>query len=976
MSSDGLHIPSLEPQSSCHLFYCNIQGLSRPQKSDELSIFLESLQSKPSLLCLSEHWLNAANIFVLNSLSGFKNVSAFCRSDSIRGGVCILAELGLCVDSIKFLSESSVEGYFECCGVLIKSPSPAVFVCVYRPPKNDNESLSIFFENLDTMLKKLFKKFRNFNITLAGDFNIDTCSDTQKKLDFLNALKSFNLEPKVSEPTRVTSYSKSCIDNIFTNYIPTCVDLVETGLSDHFGILVNIRTASNRNNKLKPATNFKRKFTDQNIQTFGSNLMEVPWPDLFSSNVTDVNSMFKSFMHRTRLEFFACFPLKPSKNNHKCSTNKWMTKGLSISSARKRYLHDLSKASNDVVFITYVRRYKLIFNKCVRLAKLKFNERFINSSKNKTKATWEVVKRETGGTVRATAIDKIVNNGETVTDTGEIADLMNQHFLNVCTKLGTKPSVQAAISFVPRTERLQELHFFQSTTEKEILNIIKSIKSKRSAGWDEISPFLLKKCSNSLVTPLTFLVNCSLQEGVFPNVLKFSCVKPIPKKPNSETLDQFRPISLLSTFSKIFEIVVCRRLVAFLNLNEFFDVRQFGFQRGKGTEDAIFDFLEKVSSSVDRSQFTVGAFCDLSKAFDCVDFAVLMAKLRCCGIGGVALDWLSSYFTDRQQKVVIDSNSQSNYEKVISGVPQGSILGPLLFLIYSNDLPVVINKGQVVLYADDTSVIVSHEKKESASNILLEQFQLLDKWFSANGLKLNPDKTQLVNFHLNNRLSPQNDSSYLPNCFSVVSSLRFLGVEIDSSLTWQPHINKLLPKLCRAYYAMMTLSHVVGLQTLREVYFAYFHSHLSYGITFWGNSSEAIKAFYMQKRIIRLMTKLPFNEPCRPLFKQLKILPLPSLHILKSLIFVYSNPDKFYGKNHVHQHFTRNSAVVQYPNHRTTFFEKAPWYSCTTLYNSLPGHIKSEPSLKSFKHKLHNLLLEHCFYSVPEYLAWSSKRST
>lgn len=956
------------------VFCCNLQGLSRAQKSDEFSLFLESIQPKPSLLCISEHWLVEDNLFILNNIVGYKLISAFCRSKSIRGGVCVLAENALLVDQIEFLSGYSVEGFFECCGVLVKAPLQSVYISVYRSPKNDIASIEKFFQHLDQALNKLFTKYKYFKIYVCGDFNINTMTDSNIKQNFFNIMRSYSLKPKVILPTRVTALSESCIDNVFSNFNLSSITLVETGLSDHCGVLTDFLLTKVQVKTTNDKVQLRRKFSDENIKSFEERLMAMPWQSIFSCNsgeLLDVNNLYKSFLNVTRLEFFACFPLKPVRL-YEGTAKQWMTKGLLISSERKRLLHTQSKRSNDVVFKAFVRRYKLIFNKCVKLAKLRSNERFIESSKNKSKAVWEVVKRETGRRTSQPKIEAVVSDGVVVSGARDVAVLMNKHFLDVCKNLGCEPSIEGAVSLVPESGHYPRLHCFQPTSEREVFGIIKSLDSKKSSGWDEVSPFLIKKGVKAFVKPLTFLINKSLKEGIFPELLKISNVKPIPKKSKSQSVDQFRPVSLLSTFSKIFEIVVMKRLVEFLRLREFFDCHQFGFQRGKGTEGAIFEFLERVSSAVDRSQYTVGAFCDLSKAFDCVNFSVLTAKLRCSGVDGVALSWLTSYITDRQQRVVIDYYSHSEFQRVTSGVPQGSILGPLLFLIYANDLPKAISKAHIVLYADDTSVIVSNKSREITSALLIEQFHLLQHWFSVNGLKLNPDKTQLMNFHLNHRLTPQNDSSYLPSEFNLATSFRFLGVEIDSCLTWQPHISKLLSKLSNALYAMRTLSSVIGLQIMLQVYFAYFQAHISYGIIFWGNSTDAFKVFRLQKRAIRLITKSPFNDPCSQHFRRLKILPLPSLYIFRCLLFVHANYEKFFDNNHIHTHFTRNSSMLQYPNHRTTFFEKAPWYSCMKIFNSLPNHIKTEPSPKSFKTLSRNFLLEHCFYSVQEYLTWPS----
>lgn len=477
----------------------------------------------------------------------------------------------------------------------------------------------------------------------------------------------------------------------------------------------------------------------------------------------------------------------------------------------------------------------------------------------------------------------------------------------------------------------------------------------------------MKSCAHSLCRPLTDLVNLSLKEGIFPDLLKFTIVKPLKKNPQKSCIDNLRPVALLTSLSKVFEKVVYNRLYSYFKNSELFTSCQFGFQKGKSTSDAIFEFLNAVSSAVDGSQYTVGAFCDLSKAFDCVDHEILIGKLWCYGVRGLALDWIASYLYNRHQKVVISQGAESGFLPVSSGVPQGSILGPLLFLVYINDLPMALPNDSVFLYADDTSFVLSHKNKSTLSSSLTTALQNLSSWFNANNFLLNSAKSQFINFFVNNRSSVHSDSAYLSSDINVVPSAKFLGVVLDSCLTWRQHISQLLPKLGNAFFALLTLSHSVDERILKQVYFAYAHSQLSYGVIFWGNSPDSGKIFLMQKRIVRIVARAGFRDPCKPIFQRLQILPLPSIYIFQCILYVRLNWNKFIQNNHTHSYLTRNANILQYPLHKTSFFEKAPFYSAIKLFNHLPVSIKCEVSDKVFRKKLFSFLLANCFYSTSEF---------
>jgi hypothetical protein len=969
----GTHVPAHSRSSHVTIMHCNIQGLTQRLKLDCFNVFLSTLSPIPKVLCLTEHWFGEQNMFLLDKISGFKVIANFPRKRFIRGGACVLVEDQLAAEPLQSLNAFSEEGIFECASVIIKSAQPIIVICIYRPPKKDRVSFNKFYSILDLLLRKAFMKFKFTKVCIAGDFNIDLLTDDCFKSDFLNILNCYNLHPNFLTPTRITPTSKTCLDNIFSNFKPHSCKTVATGLSDHFGNLVT--TDFEIPNNVPDVPLSKRCFSEDNIQNFLSELLSQEW-DSILNNELNINDAYKMFLGKVRRALFSAFPVKSFKKSpSRKGPKSWITNGLRISSVRKRQLHELSKGHNDPNFLAYVRKYKSIFKKCVKAAKIKNNNDYISKSSNKVKAVWEVVAKESGGKVGSRKeVDKICINGFLITDKQKIANTLNDHFCNVTRNLNLKPKILDALELVPdRVMPEDTFTCFPLVTEREVSLVIQTLEPKKSAGWDEVSPFLLKKCSHLLTKPLTYLINRSLQLGIVPDLLKISIVKAIPKKGNTSNLDNLRPISLLSVFSKLFEKIVFGRLCDYFDRNNLFSKFQFGFRKGKSTADAIFEFVEQVAGAVDGSQYAVGAFCDLSKAFDSVNTDVLIAKLSGYGVAGTALGWIQSFLVGRQQKVVVNSYSESRFLKVKSGVPQGSILGPFLFLVFCNDLPDITSRDKILMYADDTSIVASNKSKSDLSQTLAQTLENMSLWCDVNGLKLNPSKTKFINFHLNHSKTPQSDSSYLPAHFDCVVSTKFLGLEIDSTLSWHHHVTSLLPKLSKSFYALLSLSQSVDLNVQRQVYFAHFHSLISYGLLFWGNSTEAVSIFKMQKRVIRLLANLGPRHTCRQHFRKLHILPLPCLLILQSLIFVRSNSDKFFRNNHQHKYSTRNLSTLQYPIHRTTFLEKSPSYFCLKIYNKCPSHIRDEPSPTKFKKLLIEYLFKYCFYSLSEYMQCNTR---
>jgi hypothetical protein len=333
---------------------------------------------------------------------------------------------------------------------------------------------------------------------------------------------------------------------------------------------------------------------------------------------------------------------------------------------------------------------------------------------------------------------------------------------------------------------------------------------------------------------------------------------------------------------------------------------------------------------------------NLRKALDCVNHDILLNKLGFYGITGGFFQLIKTYLQDRYQRVVLNNNyftSISDWSEITHGVPQGSILGPLLFLLYINDLQHSIDKNnKIVLFADDTSLIISNPDPINFRDYANKILQHIHKWFNANLISLNWEKTNFMHFTTKNNLSSNFDVIYKDKKLTTVDSIKFLGLTLDNSPSWKKHIETIVPKLSAAAFAMRVVQSFLSLDSLKLIYYSYFHSILTYGIIFWGNMHHSNVIFKMQKRIIRIMVGIRNRDSCREYFKRLKILPLQSQHLLSLLLFVTDNGDYFRLNSEIHSFNNKNKLNLHPSPSKLTVFQKGPYYSGIKAFNNLPSY--------------------------------------
>jgi hypothetical protein len=379
---------------------------------------------------------------------------------------------------------------------------------------------------------------------------------------------------------------------------------------------------------------------------------------------------------------------------------------------------------------------------------------------------------------------------------------------------------------------------FKCVSCKEIEDVIKSLKTKNSHGYDEISTKILKMSIYYISSPLTYIYNRMLSSGFFQTRLKFAEVKPIFKKADKKVTSNCRPISLLTSFSEIFEKVIYNRIFQYINHNHIHVNEKFGFKHALSTDIASCNLSKNIMTALNNKLLVGGIFCGLHNVFDCVNHDILLSKMEFYSISRKTNNLIKSYLQGRCQRILVDYDSKKHYsewEIVTDGVPQGSIHGPLLFLLYINDIPNVISDiSHPVLYSDDTSLIITNPDSQMFEKNINTAILQLNKWYNSNLLLLNLKKTYFLQFLNKNSRGIDLHLSYENRQISRIHSRKSLELLIDDNLSWHCHIDQMIPKLNKASYVIRFLKPLLSLEALKLVYFLTVHSIISYGIIFWG----------------------------------------------------------------------------------------------------------------------------------------------
>ena len=854
------------------------------------------------------------------------------------------------------------------------------FVVIYRSPSQDQSEFDNFTINFELLLSKLHAE-NPFCVIITGDFN---CRSTQwwendvenneGKL-FEPITSDLGLHQLISEPTHLMGDSKSCIDLIFTDQPNLLIESgVHQSLHEHCHHQIIYGKVSVSNIALPPYTRRIWFYDKADFVNIMKSIEMFHWQEHLDK-ITCPNEQVK-LLNEVLLNIYSNF-IPNQVKTIKPRQAPWITQTV------KKFLRKKNHAYKNFM------RNGQPDNKLEGIQKMiSEGAKMIEDAKqNYLRKTGQILahpgtSRKTYWTLINTVLNKakipiippLVENGLFITDFTEKAQLFNDYFILQCTTIDTGSEIPQDI---PGTSTLID-NFVIS--EEKILNIIRSLNPNKAHGWDEISIRMIKLSDASLVTPLKIIFANCLKCGVFPEIWKCANVVPVHKKNEKNVTSNYRPISLLPIFGKMLEKLVYDSLYSHLVSHDLLNPNQSGFRPGDSTVNQLISITHTIFKAFDCNPplDVRSVYLDISKAFDRVWHDGLIYKLKRCGVSGQLLSLIQSFLKDRKQRTVLNGQC-STWGDILAGVPQGSILGPLFFLVYINDLTVDL-KCNVKLFADDTSLFTVVQEPNAAAEDMNHDLELISQWARDWKMSFNPDpQKQAVELLLSKKRHEIDHPVILFNNIPVkkVNEHKHLGIILDSKLSFSAHMKAAISKTRKGIGLLKYLSKYLPRHTLNELYKLHVRPHLDYGDVIYHIPAKVCE--FSQNTILpNLMEKLESVQYSaalavtgtwrgtsrEKLYAELGWESLNSRRWSRRLTLFYkilNNLTPLYTKVpipplHQSNYSLRNQDVIGQIRARTEKFQSSFYPNCISEWNQLDPEIRLAPSIAVFKTKLLSII--------------------
>ena len=924
------------PNYDLEIIHININSIR-----NKIDIF-EAEYNAFDIITVSETWLSDSVSNEAIQLTNFHPPVRRDRPGDPHGGVAIYVKNNLFFKPRPDLLVDDLEAVW----VETKLDQTSLLIgSFYRPPSSNINYWNLIEESIHKV-NNTTQKF-----IILGDFNNDILTNASPHL--LQIMNRYQLTQYIKKPTRITESSQTCLDLILCQCpsIIVSTDVLPAVCSDHSVPYARIK------NEVPKNQSFKRIIYNYNkldIEKFCNLLNLIDWAEIINDRTIDESA-----------ELFSRVLLENAKVCMPCKTITvrpydvpWMTDEIRTLIEERILLHAMAKATNNPDDWRMFRQFRNYVTSKERERKSEYmaelNEKASDHSKFGKKEWWKLVtsflKRKG---IDSNEIPPILSEGITIYNNKDKANAFNRFFISQSTLENENDVVPDVPFLIPELTEI-------SLSTADVEQVITKLNKNKAVGPDQVHNRLLIAALPVILNPLTVIFNKSLNEGKFPTVWKTAHVTPLHKKLSKNTCNNYRPISLLSCVGKVMERCIHKKVYNFLMDNNHISPSQSGFISGDSTVNQLLCIYNDLCHSYDNKIAAQAVFFDISKAFDRVWHKGLITKLEGIGIRGKLLTWFIDYLSNRIQLVTIKGD-QSDYLRIPAGVPQGSVLGPLLFLIYINDITNDV-QSNVKLFADDTSMSLSDNDAVVRTDIMNSDLQKINSWAEKWKVKFSEEKTELLNFvRGNNTLLPL---TFGDTALHSKENHKHLGLILQNNFKWDKHIDSLINKVTMLLSCMKSYKYRLNRKALEIMYKSFILPIFDYADVIWDNCSEqssnSLENLHLEA--IRIIIGAVRGTSHQKLYQESGFCSLKERRRRHKIVYYYkiingmcplylSNllPPLASEANPYHRRRPLERVV---PRCNTEIYRTSFIPSTTNIWNSLPDNLKNSSSLSALKRNL------------------------
>lgn len=935
---------SKRSQNKNSIVYINARSIHRNLEKIELL----SNNLKPKIICCSEARVTK-EIENEIDLQGYNNL--ICLSDSRKtGGVAFYIKKDL---KYKVIHTIAIKDTFWGLSLeILESNLNGIYSCFYRANKANNN----IFENI---FEEFLAKTINFNkiYICVGDLNINL-NETNSKTKLFNKICSrFGIKNRVNFDTRITNTSKTKIDVVLTNDIKiiNCYIINEERISDHETIGISILHNNNINKKeIKTVYSWKYYNKKQLID----NLRNSEWQNFEILNLDEKINLLKTNLENSVKPMLQLVTIRDRIN-----PKRWFDTELKELKEKKIQKHDCWKRDegNSIKW----NEYKNVRNKYNDLVKKKKENSIkyeIKQSGQNQKKIWKCLNKVLPPK-NCTINDEIQFNEIKTTDPKEICNKFNEYFIKSITDLNAEiPMQNHQINNTARQCRFE----FRMINAEEMCQITQKLTKKinksqicNSMVWNDSMEYIAYH--------MCLIINESLESGCFPNEWKTATVTPIPKKPNTNKANEFRPINSMLCEEKMIEMAVKEQLLEYLENNNILTENQSAYRKLHSCETALNFLITECKEGLEK-YFIIVVFLDLKRAFETVDRERMIQKLKNYGVGGYELKWFESYMQKRKQ-IVQYKNEKSKEKEIPIGLAQGTQLSVILFLIYINDLVNVAKSGKILLFADDAVHITKCKNVNEGIQKANEDLENIYKWMNANKLKLNIDKTKWMLMSKKTVKCNQNSIKIGGEFIERVQNIKYLGFNINEKLSLDKQMKNTTKKVAYKTNFLFRINKKLTFNTKKMIYNSIILPHFDFCSTLYiGHTQAQLKSLQkLQNRSLRIILNCEFGTSTKFMLEALNFMSVKQRWTFNTIMFIFKIKNdltprylrnKLQYNNETHDVNTRNRNELRLPDINSELARSTIFYNGIKMFNEMPPVLRNEKSIRKFKTLLDKYIRE------------------